>query len=177
MKRLVVSLLIATLSCKALPAQAPAKSVPPAAAARGVSDHDLNIRAYIELLRSDVKKQKAQVIGVVMQLDSEQSATFWPIYKNFEKDYARIGDQIVELIRSYTDNSANMTAAVADQLAKKLLDIEQQRNDLKRNYYEKLKVALDPVTAARFLQVENQLEKLLDLQIAAELPVMKESGR
>ena len=35
------------------------------------------------------------------------------------------------------------------------------------------KAALDAITATRFLQVENQLEKLLDLQIAAELPVIR----
>jgi hypothetical protein len=28
--------------------------------------------------------------------------------------------------------------------------------------------------AARFLQVENQLERLIDLQIAAELPVISQ---
>jgi hypothetical protein len=66
-----------------------------------------------------------------------------------------------------------MTNEVADQLATKLLDIELQRNSLKRTYYGKLKSALDAITAARFLQVENQLEKLIDLEIAAELPVIK----
>jgi hypothetical protein len=32
----------------------------------------------------------------------------------------------------------------------KLLDIDQQRNDLKRAYYRKFKTALDPITATRF---------------------------
>jgi hypothetical protein len=70
-----------------------------------------------------------------------------------------------------------MTPQVADQLASKLLDIEQQRNALKRTYYGKFKSALDPITAARFLQVENQLENLIDLQIAARLPVINGSEK
>jgi hypothetical protein len=55
-----------------------------------------------------------------------------------------------------------------------LLTIEQQWTDLKRKYYRRVKDALDALIAARFLQVENQLERLIDLQIAAELPVTKE---
>ena len=137
------------------------------------SNQDLNIRAYIELLRSDLKSSKAQVVGQVMQLDTDQSTKFWPIYKVYETDLSKIGDGIVSLVRKYVDNYDNMTPQIADELATKLLDIERQRIELKSRYYGKIKAALDAVTAARFLQVENQLEKLIDLQIAAELPVIE----
>jgi len=32
---------------------------------------------------------------------------------------------------------------------------------------------LSPKMAARFLQIENQIEKLVDLQIAANLPIVE----
>jgi flagellar biosynthesis chaperone FliJ len=137
------------------------------------SDRDLNLRAYIELLRGDVKKAKSQVMATVMQLDAEQAAKFWPIYKEFELELARIGDQIVTVVHDYAANYENLTPPVADQLATKILSIEQQRNELKRKYYLQVKAGLDAITAARFLQVENQLERLVDLQIAAELPVIR----
>jgi len=66
-----------------------------------------------------------------------------------------------------------MTNDLADQLATKLLDLEQTRNSLKRKYYLKIKDALDAITATRFLQVENQLEKIADLQVSSQLPVLE----
>jgi hypothetical protein len=137
------------------------------------SNQELNIRAYIELLRTDVRKAKAQVMGKVMQLDADQAARFWPIYKAFENELTHVGDQTAALLRDYAAHYENLTAPVADRLATKLLDIEQQRNELKRKYYLRIKGALDAVTAARFLQVENQLERLIDLQIASDLPVVR----
>jgi hypothetical protein len=107
-------------------------------------------------------------------LDADQASAFWPIYKEFETEFSSIGDQILSLVKDYAANYDNLTATVADQLANKLLIIEQQRTELKRKYYSRFKDALDAVTAVRFLQVENQLERLIDLQIAAELPVAKE---
>jgi vacuolar-type H+-ATPase subunit D/Vma8 len=68
-----------------------------------------------------------------------------------------------------------MTNEVADQMATEFLNIEQQRNELKRRYYSKFKSALDALTATRFLQVENQIERIVDLQIASQLPVMQGS--
>lgn len=132
-----------------------------------------NIQAYILLLRSDVRKQKAQVMGTVMDLDAGDSAKFWPIYKDFEAELTQFYDSVGVLVKNYSDNFGNVNDALADQLATKLLDLEQQRNDMKRRYYERFKTALDPVVAIKFLQVENQIERIVDLQIASQLPVVE----
>jgi hypothetical protein len=157
-------------------AQTPAKTSAPAASAKldPADTREMNIREYIQLLRSDLKKAKSQVVGDVMQLDSGQAAKFWPVYNEFETKYAALGDQIVALVRTYTDNYDKMTDTVADRLANSLLSIEQQRNELKKKYYERMKSAVGAITAARFLQVENQVERLVDLQISAQLPIVSE---
>jgi len=77
------------------------------------------------------------------------------------------------MIKKYSDNYENMTDAVADELVRVALQVDQQRHDLKVKYYGKVKDALGGITAARFLQVENQLLMLIDLQIASSLPVVR----
>ncbi len=175
MRTFVIAATLALLVASAAQAQTQAK---PAANTAGLgklgaaSNEDTNIRAYIELLRTDLKKSKTQIMGDIMQLDADQSAKFWPIYKDFETDLAALGDQVVAVVRSYADQSDKMTDAIADDLAIRVLRIEDQRNELKKKYYERLKSGLGAITATRFLQVENQLERLVDLQIAAGLPVI-----
>lgn len=166
----VAALVVGDLMGQASQSPAPAQAQGPA------SSQELNIQAYIQLLRSDVRKSKSQIIGQVMQFDAGQAAAFWPIYRQFEADLTKIGDRTAGLIKKYSDNYNQMTNPVADELATELLAIEQQRNDLKKRYYQKFKQALDPITATRFLQVENQLERVVDLQIASQLPVIRASG-
>ena len=176
--KLTVSVLLGlVLVWSRLPAQTPVKPVsqPAAKSESAVSDHEKNIEAYIFLMRSDLRKEKSQVMSTVMQLDATDAAMFWPIYKDFETDLAKVYDGVVALLKQYATSYDNMTPAIADSLATKLLDLEQQRNDVKRKYYQQFKAALDPITAARFLQVENQIERVIDLQIAAELPVVGRS--
>ena len=180
MKRVVFLLTFTALAVNLLLGQTPAnvhtkasESNPSAQA----SKEELNLRAYVEFLRMDLNKQKSQIIADVMQFDAGQAASFWPIYRDFQTDLGKIGDQIVELVKDYVTNYDNMTDELADRLATKLLDIERDRNDLKRKYYTNFKTALDSTTAARFLQVENQIEKLIDLQIASQLPVVGGSGK
>lgn len=177
MKRTLVAAIGALLAAAAMPAQqGSAQRTQPAGLGKAetASNEEMNIRAYIELLRTDLKQGKTEVMGAVMQLSADQATKFWPVYKEFEAEYATLGDQIVAVVRTYADNYTNLTDAVADQLANKVLDIEQQRNALKKKYYERMKEALGAITATRFLQVENQLERVLDLQVAAQLPVVGE---
>src|SRR4051794_21940132 len=175
----IQSLLIGSVLASAgLMAQSPTKpKSKPASDTQAVStsNEELNLRAYTELLRSDLRKSKSQVVSQVMQFDADQAAIFWPIYKQFEADLSKIGDRTVTLVKKYTDNYDQMKGDVADQIATELLAIEQQRNELKRQYYRKFKSALDPITATRFLQVENQVERIVDLQVASHLPVMQGS--
>jgi hypothetical protein len=175
--RTVIAFTTCAILCGGLLAQTPANtaSTPARSSVQASSSNeDKNIRAYIELLRTDLRKSKSQVMGEVMRLDTDEAQKFWPVYKDFETDYKKIGDQIVSAVTAYAKNYDKMTDAMSDELANQILMIEQERNVLKKKFYDRMKATLGPVTAMRFLQVENQLERLLDLQIAAQLPVDSE---
>lgn len=132
-----------------------------------------NLRVYAELIRSDVRAQAVAIITEVMEFSEEEDAKFWPVYREFERDLAGLNDQRLALIKEYAGNYTQMTDAVADKLARGALDLEGKRHELKVKYYDRFKTALAPKTAAKFLQVENQILLLLDLQIAASLPIVQ----
>jgi len=138
-----------------------------------LSNEDLNLRAYMELLRTDVRKQKTDIMGQVMQFDTDEAAKFWPIYNAYDAELKLTGEQKLAMIKKYSDNYENMTDAIADELVRDAAQIDRQRFDLKVKYYGQVKEALGSITAARFIQVENQLLMLIDLQIASSLPVIR----
>jgi len=140
-------------------------------AAAGDDSRELNLRAYGELLRSDIRSQKVAVIAEVMQFTEAEDQKFWPIYREYEAELAKLNDDRIALIKDYATNYDNLTDASADKLALGALDLESKRHALKAKYYDRFKSALPAKTAARFLQVENQILLLLDLQIAASLPI------
>ena len=139
--------------------------------ATSAEDQTLNLSAYAELLRSDVRAQKIAILTQVMGFTEAEDAKFWPIYRECEAETSKLGDKRVELVREYAANFSNLTDDVASKLASSALQLEAERDAAKARCYEKVKTALSPRTALRFLQVEHQLQLLIDLQIAAALPV------
>ena len=134
---------------------------------------DENLRAYVELLRADVMAQKVAFITELMEFTDVEDKAFWPIYREYDVELSKINDERVSGIEEYARNYEKVTDALADKLATKALELESRRTALKQKYYARFKSALSPKTAARFLQVENQLLMIIDLQIAAALPIVK----
>ena len=134
---------------------------------------DTNLIAYAELLRSDLRSQKVAIITEMMQFTDAEDAKFWPVYREYEAELAKLNDERLALIREYATKYEAITDDVADRLARSALDLEGRRHALKTKYYDRFKGALTPKAAARFLQIENQILLLLDLQIAASLPIVQ----
>jgi hypothetical protein len=131
----------------------------------------LNLSAYAELLRSDVRVQKVAIITQVMEFTEAEEAAFWPIYREYETEMAKLGDERVALIADYARHYDNLSDEVADRLGKTAIDLAARRQAVEAKYYGRVRAALKPRTALRYLQVEHQLLLLIDLQIAAALPI------
>jgi len=131
-----------------------------------------NTQAYLALLRRDVRQEKAEIMGSMMLLNSQDSAKFWPIYSEYDLELNKLNDQRVANIKEYAHNYNQMTDEEADKLIQSALSYRKQRADLFIKTYDKLKQALGAVTAARFAQVEEQLLLLIDLQIDSSLPIV-----
>jgi hypothetical protein len=132
----------------------------------------LNLAAYAELLRSDLRTQKVAIITQVMGFTETEDAAFWPIYREYDLELSKLGDERVALIAEYVKSYSQMSDAVAETLAGRALDLEARRQAVKAKYFDRMKKALSPRTALRFLQVEHQLLLLIDLQVSAALPIV-----
>ena len=134
---------------------------------------EMNLRAYAELLRADVRAEKVAIFTELMQFTETEDKAFWPIYREYDVELSKVNDERVGMIDEYAKNYTEVTDALADKLALKALELETRRTGVKQKYYERMKSALSAKTAARFLQIENQLLMVIDLQIAASLPIVK----
>jgi len=129
--------------------------------------------AYIELLRSDVKTKKVAIVTEVMQFTSEEANAFWPVYREYDLELSKIGDARIALIKDYARNYETMTDEKAKELVEGTLKLEGKRTKLKTKYFKKFDKVLPSKTVAKFFQLENQINLLIDLQIASELPLIK----
>ena len=131
-------------------------------------------RAYFEVLRSDFNGGKIRVLNQVMKLTVAEADKFWPIYRNYEKEIAAVGDRKLALIQEFMRHhkAGTLTDQNSQAMAAQWLQNVQDRLDLWKKYHHQISAAVSPIRAAQFLQAEHQIALFVDIQIASEMPVV-----
>ena len=167
-RQIIVTLVLLLTGGAAVHVQSPSTTL-----ATPKETKELNLTAYAELLRSDLRTQKVAIITEVVGFTEAEDKAFWPIYRQYDAEMSKLGDERVSLISDYSKNYANLTDEVADKLARGALDLQAKRQAVSAKYYDQIAKAIPPRTALRAWQVEHQLQLLIDLQIASALPIAK----
>ena len=69
-----------------------------------------------------------------------------------------------------------MTDLKADEIIEQAFNYQEERLELKRKIYNQIKEKLNPSTAAKFIQLEHQIQLIIDLKINAELPLIEKTS-
>jgi hypothetical protein len=126
----------------------------------------------IQLLRSDVQAGKNEIIAHTMQFTDAESSAFWPVYRDYARDQQVIGDQRVQLIKDYAQNYDSLDDPKARDMVQRMINIEDKTLNLREDYWPKFMKALGAKRAAKFYQVDNRLSLLVNLQLAAAVPLI-----
>ncbi len=128
---------------------------------------------YIELLRSDLKTERVAIITEAMQFTPEEGEVFWPIYREYELQVAKIGDRRIALIKEFATIFDTMTDEIAEDLIKNSIKIDEDTLKLEKKYIKKFNKVLPARRVARYAQIDHRINMLIDIQIAAALPLFE----
>ena len=126
----------------------------------------------IQQLQADLKADRQAVVAANLPLTEEEAKTFWPAYKEYRADVEKLGDRMVKLIAAYAADFETMTDAKADTFFNDLLAIDRDRLAVREKYVPKIRAVLPGQKAARFFQIENKLDAIVNVSLASEIPLV-----
>lgn len=127
----------------------------------------------MELLREKLRADKKLVIADNMELTESQAKAFWPVYDSYQKDLSKLGDRMLKLIESYAKDYQAMTDGTAKKLLNEYLDIEADRQALRKSYLPKFRKVLPEARVARYYQLENKIQAIVNFGMATQIPLVK----
>ncbi|MGB8889864.1 MAG: Spy/CpxP family protein refolding chaperone [Candidatus Korobacteraceae bacterium] len=127
----------------------------------------------VQLLRSDIRSAKKQIIAENMKLTDAQAEKFWPVYDAYTHETTELGDASYALVKEYAQNYWDMTDAQADSLIDKMAALDVQTATLRQEWIPKFRKVLTGKQNALFFQLDRRINLLLDLQFAANIPLVK----
>src|SRR5262245_5154274 len=136
-----------------------------AAAAHAQSGTDVALtRAYIQTARQTI-------IADTMKLTEDESLAFWPAYRDYRVDMARLGDRLTKAITEFVSAGAALSDEQASRLLTEYLDIKSKEVSVKKKYVGVFSKLLPAVKVTRFFQLENKLDAIVNYELAKTIPL------
>ena len=137
-----------------------------------VNEKFADLEPGIQMLRSEVGKDRRDVVKAAMYLTDTEAKVFWPIYDKYRAEQSKVNDRRVKLITDYLANQNGMSQDQAEDLMKEAIKIEEERTEVKKDYMKKMGKELSKRTTARFFHIDYKLDTVVDSALAARIPLI-----
>ncbi len=135
-----------------------------------------NAPDQIELTRANIQERRQEIVQQIMELTPAQSDKFWPVYRDYRNEIARVSDQRVELIEKFAHQAATMSDEQSEKLLHQWFSLREQQINVQKKYAGKFRKVLPGAKVVRFYQTENLLDTIVSANIQASMPVAGDSA-
>jgi hypothetical protein len=125
----------------------------------------------IQLLKSDLRSQKKQVVAANMDLTDAEAEKFWPVYDRYAADVAKAYDTKIALFQEYLENYQTMSGDQAESYLRRRAAVEEDVMQVRLKYLPEFRKVLTGRETARFYQIDWRLDLMINLQLA-QAPVI-----
>ena len=132
-----------------------------------------NTRDDTELLISQIQTDKRAIVLSSLQLTDPQVQAFTPIYDDYQREMKDLFTRGSGVIDKFAANYGSMTDDAAKDIMQDFFKVRDDRNAVLEKYSKKLQKALPATKVLQWVQIENKLNALLDVQAAAVVPISR----
>lgn len=127
-----------------------------------------------EKLQYILSTERKAVFERNMKLDERQSEIFWGVYHTYEKEKEQLEAKRLRLLGTYIDKYDSLTNDDVMKIVKQ--SGENQRADLalRQRYFQIYSKKLNPIAAARFMQLDDIVGMVTRLAILGNVPLIGE---
>ena len=125
----------------------------------------------VQLLKSNLRSQKKQIVAANMDLTDVEAEKFWPVYDRYASELAKIYDTKIALFQEYLENYDSMSGEQAENYLRRRAAVEEDMMQVRLKYLPEFRKVLTGREAALFYQIEWRLDLMINLQLA-QAPVI-----
>lgn len=127
----------------------------------------------ITTTRSAVEAERKELIATNLELSQEHRDVFWPLYLEYRVAVDKIGDDEVEFYERFFSSYETLTDSEALALLDEHFDFQRRHLDVQKTHSQKMRAALPGKIVARFFQIENKMDIIVEYELAGEIPLIK----
>jgi hypothetical protein len=148
-------------------------SLIPGIASAQINEEFSNLQPYIDEARTTMARDRKVLIREALGLTSEEEKTFWTAYREYEQDRDEVNKIRLKVITDFAANQDNFTDDIAKDMLKDFFKFEKEQAKVKEKHASKFKKTIPEAKVARFYQLENKLDAIINFALAMQIPLIE----
>ena len=128
---------------------------------------------FMAVLQKDISTLRMDAMQTTIQLEPGTASTFWAIYEEYLVELEDITAGRVELLKDFALQYQTLTDDQIMTLGRRAIGQRMDPQALLARYFERIGDDVGGRAAGQFYQIENQVQMLLDLRLAMEIPIIE----
>jgi len=129
------------------------------------------VQSEIEVTRAQIQADRQAIVAAAMPLTEEEAKAFWPLYREYRAERAKVGDALIKVITSYAEKYNTLTDYEASTLLKEYMDVGKLSTKIHEKFLPKFNKILPAKKVLRFFQIENKLDTIIMMDLVLEIPL------
>ena len=126
----------------------------------------------LDKMEGKLEAQRAAYITNELELSSQESQAFWPIYNEWKAEEMKNRRKV-----DPETNTKTMTEAEADRVIQQMFEVQEKETEIRKTYFKKLRAAIPPQKLARLPAAERGFREQIVRQTASKIKQMRENRR
>ncbi|MCY1396138.1 hypothetical protein D3C76_563920 [compost metagenome] len=134
-------------------------------------------KSAIQNTLADIDYKRKRIVEANMELAPKEAEAFWPIYNSYRTEAEKLSKETLAIIldyaRAYNSHAGSVTNDQAAKLQERVLELQDDKQELKEKYLERMAKEVSPQRSLRFLQIEDQLDAITLIQGTKDIPLVE----
>lgn len=127
----------------------------------------------MDLVQEKIRTDKKLLIATNMELTESEAKVFWPVYEAYQAELEKLRDREMKLIEEFAATFETMSDDVAKNLLDDSLSISSDHQKLRQSYLPKFRKVLPEKKVARYYQLENKINAVVEYEMARRIPLVQ----
>ena len=141
--------------------------------AAGAQTTSANLNDDVQQLIAQVQSDKAAVVIRSLQLTDAETRAFTPVYDEYQAERKKLAERRINTLNKFAANYGSMTDDAAEDILKEWFKIKEDDVDLFKKYAKRFERVIPATKVLRFVQVENKLDNVIELEATRVVPLAK----
>lgn len=128
-------------------------------------------RDMMEVIRAQVAANRQALVAANMELTSEESEAFWPVYRSYQAKRAELDDRELRALTEFRDSYLDMSDEQARSILDEYLKIARDFQKLRKQYAREFGKILPEKKVLRFMQIDAKIDTIIDFELVQVVPL------